>query len=264
MQRFRLGAVTDLFSPDIAAAAPIMHQLEMRGAELRTAGGRSILELNDSELDRAHKALAANQLEVVAIASPLFKCPLDSPAWEEQQRLAERAFQVALRTGAKIVRAFSGRRVVDPGIVFERVVDALQELADRAGKRGLIIGLENDPGCNIATGHELAGVLAAIDHSNLQVIWDPANAYLAGEKPFPAGYRMVDTTRIAHIHAKDCTLDGHKPVWMPLGEGDIDWQGQIDALAEDGYEGFIHIEMSGPGGQTGVLNLKKMIEPLAL
>ena len=47
---------------------------------------------------------------------------------------------------------------------------------------------------------------------------------------------MLDTARIALVHAKDCTLEGHKPVWEPLGEGDIDWQGQIDALARDGYE----------------------------
>ncbi len=82
----------------------------------------------------------------------------------------------------------------------------------------------------------MAGVLAAIDHSNLQVVWDPASAYISGEKPFPSGYQMLDATRIALVHAKDCTLEGHKPVWEPLGDGDIDWQGQIDALAEDGYE----------------------------
>ena len=67
-------------------------------------------------------------------------------------------------------------------------------------------------------------------------MWDPGDAYISGEKPFPSGYQMLDTKRIALVHAKDCTLEGHKPVWEPLGEGDIDWQGQIDALAEDGYQ----------------------------
>jgi len=107
----------------------------MTGAELRNAGGKNILEIDDQELDRVRDTVHANQLETVLIAAPLLKCPLDSPSWEEQPRLAERAFQIALRTGAKIVRAFSGRRVTEPGKVFERIVDALQDLADKAGRR---------------------------------------------------------------------------------------------------------------------------------
>ena len=82
---------------------------------------------------------------------------------------------------------FSGLRVAEPEKDFERVVDLLQDLADKAGPHGLIIGLENDRACNIATAQEMAGVLAAIDHSNLQVVWDPAARYISGEKPFPIG-----------------------------------------------------------------------------
>ncbi len=154
--------------------------------------------------------------------------------------------------------------MAEPAGVFEQIVDVLQDLADKAARHGLIVGIENDRACNISTAQEMAGVLAAIDHPNLQVVWDPASAYISGEKPFPSGYQMLDTTRIALVHAKDCTLEGHKPVWEPLGEGDIDWQGQIDALAEDGYEGFIDLETYWPGVQTCVGNLKKMVESLAL
>jgi sugar phosphate isomerase/epimerase len=95
-------------------------------------------------------------------------------------------------------------------------------------------------------------------------VWDPGSAYISGEKPFPSGYHMLDTARIALVHAKDCTLEGHKPVWEPLGDGDIDWQGQIDTLAEDGYDGFIHLETYWPGIKDCVRNLKRMVEASAL
>jgi sugar phosphate isomerase/epimerase len=261
MQRFPIGAVTDVFSPDIAAAAPVMRELGLRGAELRTIAGRNVLEASDEEVDSALAVLARNHLEVVSIASPLLKCKLDE---EQPAHLVERAFEVAERAGAKIVRVFSYKRVAEPEKVFERIVDLLQDLADKAGRRGLIVGLENDRSCNISTAQEVACVLAAIDHSNLQVVWDPANAYISGEKPFPTGYRLLDVTRIAHVHAKDCTLEGHKAVWEPLGDGDIDWQGQIDALAEDDYRGFIHLETYGPDGRVSAANLKRMVESLAL
>lgn len=262
MQRFRLGAVTDVFSPDVGAAAVEMRGLGLQGAELRTIGGQSILEAGREELDRAIAAIRENQLEVVAIATPLLKFPLDE--WKTQSKQAERALDIASLAGARIVRVFSGTRVAEPEKVFERVVDILQELADKAGRRGLIIALENDRACNVATAQEMAGVLAAIDHSNLQLVWDPASAYISGEKPFPSGYQMLDTKRITLVHAKDCTLEGHKPVWEPVGEGDIDWQGQIDALAEDGYSGFIHLETYWTGIRDCVRNLQRMVEPLAL
>ncbi len=288
MQRFRIGAITDEFSQDLVVAVGAMRELGMKGAELRMIGGRNIMDLTDSEIDSAVAILRDNGLQVVSIASPLLKCTMPKAPeldarfehlrfasdhkWDDQPQLADRAFEIALRTGAKIVRVFSCWRVVRPEEVFERVVDSLQDLSDRAEKHGLIIGLENEPSCNIATAQETASILAAIDHPNLQLVWDPANAYISGENPFPGGYKLLDTSRVAHVHAKDCTLEDHKPVWEPLGEGDLDWQGQIDALAEDGYEGFIHLDThwEGPGGdrlegsRICTRNLRKLIEATAL
>ena len=262
MRRFHLGAATDVFAAEVPEAAHAMRELGLRCAELRTLSGRSVLEAGKEELARALDALGENNLEVIAIASPLLKCQLDQ--WPAEAHLAERAFEIAKLAGARIVRVFSGLRCAEPAEAFERVVDVLQELSDKAGRHGLVIALENDRACNISTAQEMGAVLAAIDHSNLQVVWDPAAAYISGEKPFPTGYRMLDPTRIALVHAKDCTLEGHKPIWAPIGEGDIDWQGQIDALAEDHYKGVIDLETYWPGIQDCVRNLKNMVESLAL
>lgn len=288
MQRFRTGAITDEFSSDLSVAAPVMHELGMKGAELRVVGGRNIMDLDNAELAATVDTLRRSHLEVISIASPLLKCTLPNApdidsrfrqdsfnakyTCEDQGRLAERAFEIAKRTGAKIVRVFSYWRVVEPEAVFERVVDTLQELSDKAAKHDLIIGLENEQACNIATAQETARVLAAIDHENLQVVWDPANAYVSGEKPFPSGYRLLEVKRIAHVHAKDCKREGHKAVWCPLGEGDVDWEGQMDALAEDGYNGYIHLETHWPGPNGDKLegskicarNLKRLVEATAL
>ncbi len=288
MQRFRLGAITDEFSSDVSVAAEAMRDLGMKGAELRVAGGKNIMDLTNDELAQTVDILRRNGLEVISIASPILKCRLpDAPeidsrfqqdifnskhTFEDQPGLTERAFEIAKLTDAKIVRVFSYWRVVEPEAVFERVVDALQDLADKAAKHDLIIGLENEHACNIATAQESARVLAAIDHDNLKIVWDPANAYASGENPFPFGYRLLDVTRIGHVHAKDCTVENHKPVWTELGEGDIDWEGQMDALAEDNYQGYIHLEThwSGPNGdklqgsRICGRNLKRLTEATAL
>jgi sugar phosphate isomerase/epimerase len=265
-QLFPIAAITDEFSPDLAAAVRSMSEIGMTAAELRMVFGKNIIDLTDEELDRAKQIVSQQGMSVISIASPLLKCVLpDAPevdarfqqdifaskhTFEDQPRLTGRAFEIAKRMGARIVRVFSYWRTVEPEKCFDRVVGALRALAETAAKHDLIIGLENEQACNIATGEETARVLAAIDDPHLQVVWDPCNALVSGENPFPQGYRRLPVRRIVHVHAKDCFVNDHKPAFGPLGECGIDWRGQIAALVADGYKGYISLETHwpGPGG----------------
>jgi L-ribulose-5-phosphate 3-epimerase len=287
-QLFPIAAITDEFSPDMETAARSMAEIGMTGAELRVVSGKNIIDLSDAELSQALDILAAQRLQVVSIASPLLKCVLpDSPevdarfqqdifasrhTFADQPRLAARAFEIAERTGARIIRVFSYWRSVQPEACFERIARALGELAAAGAQHGRIIGLENEHACNIATGAETARLLEAVTHPNLKVVWDPANAYVSGETPFPDGYRRLPPGRIVHVHAKDCFVRDHRPAWGPLGECGIDWKGQIAALSADGYQGYISLEThwGGPGGdkhQASMIcgrNLKALVDvPLA-
>lgn len=243
-----------------------MAAIGMTGAELRMLWGKNIMDLTDEELARARDLLGEKGMEVVSIASPLLKCVLPGApevdtrfqqdmfasrhTFEDQPRLTERAFAIARFLGARIIRVFSYWRTVDPDRCFDGIVKALSELAEKAAKENLIIGVENEHACNLGTAAETAKVLAAVRHPNLQVVWDPANALVAGENPFPEGYKLLPPDRIAHVHAKDCHMEGHKPVWGPLGTRSVDWKGQIAALLADGYTGWISLETHwpGPGG----------------
>jgi len=261
-----LAAITDEFSPTLETALDAMAAVGMTGAELRVVWGKNIVDLSDDEVDRARAAVEAKGMTVLSIASPVLKCVLpDAPAvdqrfqqdvfgskhtYADQPRLADRAFWIAERTGARIIRVFSYWRTVDPDACFDRIVQALKTLADSARQRGLVIGLENEHACNIGTAEEAARVLAAVDHSALQLVWDPANALVAGETPYPDGYRRLPPSRIVHVHAKDCDVAGHTPTWGPVGEMSVDWRGQLLALVADGYRGAISLEThwKGPRG----------------
>ena len=265
---FPIAAITDEFSPDIEIAVRSMTELGMTGAELRMVFGKNIIDLTDEEVDRAVAIVRGAGLEILSIASPLLKCVLpDSPdvdarfqqdmfaakhTFADQPRLTARAFEIAKRTGARIIRVFSYWRTVDPDACFDRIVIALRDLAVQAAAHNVIIGIENEHACNIATGGERRrSSLAALDHPNLKVVWDPANAIVVrGSTRFPEGYVKLPISRIQHVHAKDCTMDGHKPLWCAIGEGVVGWRGQIDALIRDGYHGWISLETHwpGPGG----------------
>ncbi len=262
-----IAAITDEFSPaDLDGALAGMAEVGMTGAELRVVFGRNMIDLSDDEIDRVRAAVDAQGMTVVSLASPLLKCvlpdspPLDSRVqhdvfgsphtFEDQPRLTRRAFEVAERTGAGILRVFSYWRTVEPERTFDRVAEALHALSDEASRRGMVIGLENEHACNVGTGGEAGRLLAAIDHPALKLVWDPANASILGETPYPDGYANVPVDRIVHVHAKDCRVENHKPIWGPIGEMDVDWRGQIRALNRDGYQGWFSLEThwTGPNG----------------
>lgn len=258
-----IAAITDEFSSDLAVALDAMVEIGMTGAELRVLWGKNIMDLTDEELDKAKEMAAARGLQVISIASPLLKCVLPgSPdidtrfqqdvfaakhSFEDQPRLADRAFFIARKMGARIIRVFSYWRTVEPEKCIGGIVKALTDLAEKAAKEDLIIGLENEHACNIATGAESARILAAVEHPNLKLVWDPANALVAGEVPFPGGYRLLPADRIVHVHVKDCVMDGHTPLWGPVGTRGIDWKGQVAALLADGYRGYLSLETHWPG-----------------
>jgi sugar phosphate isomerase/epimerase len=261
--KLRIAAITDEFSPDLGPALDAMKGIGMTGAELRVIRGKNIMDLSDDELREARQMAADRGMEVISIASPLLKCVLPNApdidsrfqhdifaskhTFEDQPRLTERAFEIANTMGAKIVRVFSYWRTVKPDKCFDAVADALQDLAEKAARHDLIIGLENEHACNIATAFEAALALAAVRHPNLKLVWDPANSLCAGQDPFPSGYSQLPKDRIVHVHTKDCHMEGHKPIWGPLGTRSIDWKGQIAALMKDGYHGWLSLETHWPG-----------------
>jgi sugar phosphate isomerase/epimerase len=260
-----IAAITDEFTEDLPAALDAMQPIGMQAAELRMIGAKNILDLDDNELRAVKDLLDARGFQVISIASPLLKCvypgiEIDTQwqqdafaskhTFDDQPRILERGLEIARYFGAGIVRVFSYWRTVRPEQMFNAVSEALCGMAERAAKEGVIIGLENEHACNVSTGEQSARVLDAVKHPNLKLVWDPANAMVSGEDPFPFGYSQVPKDRIAHVHAKDCRMNGPTPEWGPLGTRAIDWKGQIAALLADGYNGYISLEThwAGPNG----------------
>src|SRR5260221_825546 len=100
-----------------------MSDVGMTGAELRVVSGKSIIDLSDDEVDRVRTAVEARGMRIISIASPVLKCtlpdapPIDSRLQQDvfgsrytaddQPRLARRAFEIAERAGARIIRGVS-------------------------------------------------------------------------------------------------------------------------------------------------------------
>ncbi|HEV2350124.1 MAG TPA: sugar phosphate isomerase/epimerase family protein [Terriglobia bacterium] len=255
---FKLGIITDEITQEFEQALDFISHYSLHYCELRDLWKINIMNSSRPDLDRAKGLIEKHRLHVSDIGSPIFKYNLpEIPAAPEKSdtfgasftdkdsdRLLLKSFELAKFFGTRKVRIFAYSRVhpADLEKAYPIIRDRMARAAETAAKHGIILVLENEHTCNVGTGKELGRILRDVNSPNLRGNWDPGNATMLGEVPYPDGYREVRGL-FAHMHAKDSMRDANgKMKWMPVGAGMVDWKGQIKALREDHYEGTLSLE----------------------
>ena len=198
-------------------AGPLLNSMEW--IELRGMWNKNLLKMDSKEIGEARALLERYHLRVTDIASPLFK--VDWPGAprskyspkrdqfgadfgaEQQDEVLERSIELARAFNTDRVRCFDFWRLDDVAPHRNAIDAKLREATEKAAKKNVILVLENEMACNTATGKEAARLLGAVKSRNLMVNWDPGNAAMAGETPFPDGYALLPKDRIGHCHCKD-------------------------------------------------------------
>lgn len=249
----RLSIVTDEISQDLEHALQVCRDLNVHTVELRTVDGSNVVFHDTTSLQRIRSLLQRGGFQVCGIASPFLKCPFwEIPAEggaqsseDEQWQILQRSFELALFFDTSMVRTFSFLRGPDPVAVRERVLQVITEAVRRTEAVGLRLALENEHACNIATGEEAGWLLQRIPSTAFGVIWDPGNEAALASTPYPDGYNYV-WGRISHVHLKDAGRQleegRRRRAWVKIGDGVIDYVGQMRALVRDGYDGTLSLE----------------------
>jgi sugar phosphate isomerase/epimerase len=155
--------------------------------------------------------------------------------------LLPQTIELAAELGARFIIGFSFHRSGLPGgDAPAAVVETLSEAVETTRRAGLEFLIETEEGHWADTGVRSAALVERIGDPSLGLNWDPANALIEGDIPYPDGYATVKYL-VRNVHFKDARRypDG---TWEILPEGDVDWQGQIRALLNDGYSGAIAVE----------------------
>jgi L-ribulose-5-phosphate 3-epimerase len=264
---FRISVINDEISQDFGRACEVAaREFGMQWIELRGMWNKNIIRLDAKEVAEARHILEKYGVRVTDIASPLFKVDWKGAprsrfsehgdfhadfSFEQQDEVLDRAIELAKAFQTDRVRCFDFWRLDDQKPYRAAINEKLLEAANKAGKKGITLLLENDAGLNTATGAEAAQVLDAIKSPYLMLNWDPGNAAASGEKPFPDGYRVLPKDRIGHCHCKDAVKTGNNDyAWAPMGAGIVDWLGQFKALKLDGYHFAVSLETHWDGGGT--------------
>jgi sugar phosphate isomerase/epimerase len=255
---FKLGIITDELTTELGDALDFISSYRLEWCELREMFGKNIMNSPREDLDRARGLLGQHAIRVSEIASPLFKwnCP-QMPARQDEKRdiynasfteqdadkLLDQSFELAGFFGARMVRIFTFWRVQDPNKAYPYVRDRMAKAAEKAAKAKIVLNVENEHSCNVGTGRELGRLLKEINSPNLRGVWDPGNATMLGEVPYPDGYLAVKGL-FPHMHIKDSRRNPTtgELEWAPVGGGIVDFKGQFQALHRDRYEGTMSLE----------------------
>jgi sugar phosphate isomerase/epimerase len=139
---------------------------------------------------------------------------------------------------------------------------SLSRLAKFASKLDLKIALENGGTYDFHYPMVLR-IVREVNHPNLGVCLDTGHANISRTAPVSEAIRKIGSLLWAsHIHDNDGTRDSHQP----LGQGNIDWNGVLQAFEDVSYSGMLSLELYRgklnddywEGVQSSISLLKKM------
>jgi len=267
---FTFGVVSDEIDQDLEVVIRVAKELGIGTIEMGTVWLKPAAQLSPQEVDRAQALVQQADMRVNMILPACLKSMLlaripvgqvaqdtDFQAHMEELR---RAIALARRFDAA-VRIFSFRREGMIGLgnpsprppqggdipedTLARIVEGLSVACEIAAKEGVSLALENVRSCYANTGTNTRRIVDAVGTDNLKVIWDPANSFVSGQAAYPEGYEQLDRSSIVDVHIKDARLRDANTGWTEwtcVGQGEVDYRGQLAALLREGYTGTLTIE----------------------
>jgi sugar phosphate isomerase/epimerase len=245
----KLSILTDEVSQDLGEAIRFAQEFKLDGVELRGLNGKAFKDLSLDEIRDVRQRCDDAGLAVSGAATPVFKCQLDEPAQiAEHVEIFKRSVEAAHALGCQVIRVFAFLRRSHPATDddLKRAASHFPQLLDLVRGTALIVGLENEASCVVATGGETREFLSHLPVTPaLGVVWDPCNVIYLDDVPDPVAEEFPKVAdRVVHVHVKDAKRNGTKAAkeCVEVGTGDIDFPGQFQALKARGYHGWITLE----------------------
>jgi sugar phosphate isomerase/epimerase len=239
-----LSIISDELSLDLEESLQAAEEFGIRKFEIRCLDDyeHRIPNFRPGRLERLEELVSAGTIELTALSPGTFKIPLS-----DTQQVRRELDQTLPRT-CEIARALKVPRVIvfaflrEPGKDAAEAINRLKEAAAIAEAHDLELCIENEPGAWCDTGVNTAAIVKAIGQEHVGVNWDPANAVYSGEAAYPVGYDAVRPL-IRNVHLKDgIPLPDGKWENRLIGDGGVNWIGQLRAFRRDQPVSFYTLE----------------------
>lgn len=243
MKPLELGIVSDEITPDFREA--VRHALGwgIRKFEIRVLKTGRVPAVAPQEIEEVLATIRESRVEVTALSPGIFKHSLGKTADLEKEirETLPATMALARRMGAPMVITFGFQRESgEPESRYSDAVAWMKRAADLALREGMVLAIENEPGFWADTGVNTQRLIRDVGSPALGANWDACNAFGTTERPYPEGYEAIKDV-IVNVHVKD-TARGALIQCVPVGDGVIDWRGQMRALMRDAIVSHATIE----------------------
>ena len=193
-----------------------------------------------------------------------FEASLMSPETDEWARrigFLTDAVDVAKVLGSDCVTLGSGMPRDDRSDeeAWDRLVAGLKVVVDYAASEDVLLGFVPEPDTYIDTMQRYEQLLHRIDSSHFRLNLNVGHLHCLGEVPIEDQIRRW-AEWLVNVHLEDMRAGVHEH--LMFGQGEIDFPPVIDALAEVGYHGAVHVELS-QYNREGVQAAKQAFEFLS-
>ncbi len=187
-----LSGFADEIDPDLKTQCATLNELGITHVEFRSAWDTNVLDLTDEQVEEAAAILAAHDLSVSSIGSPLGKINIEDD-FDAHLVRADRALAVAQRLGAPFIRIFSFFLRPDqaPEQHRDEVLRRMAALAERAAPTGIVLLHENEKDIYGDVPERVLDIVESVGSPALRLAWDPANYVQVGVRPFTEGYATL-------------------------------------------------------------------------
>lgn len=263
---FKISLVTDEISSDFETSVELCADWGIKNVEIRGVGDERIGSHTPYIAYHIKKITQAFGVKVVAMSPGIFKCSHFAPVpegftvlkWQDrvthdenlrlknmiEKQVTEvfpRTLEFAQEIGCKKILLFSFNK--PEGITGEcpdYLLDYFRRICEQARGTGVGLVIENEHICYGDTALRTKKLIETIGCPELKINWDPGNSYYASEIPFPDAYNQIKDM-VGHVHMKDAITrpDGTMEYVV---KGCIDWEGQLKALIDNKYDGYLSIE----------------------
>ena len=206
----------------------------------------------EKEMDEIGNELAKNGLRCVMTHTPYYDLLISAEKIDEvMERALLRCMTATGMLGGEISavhpRSFLDGQAVDGKKSLAYNLKSFSVLAEEIGKYGAKLGVENLPqfpglpipfySCKTEDHIEL---IDKLDSENTCAVWDFGHSHLLGGDDVAAIRALGKRIEGTHVHNNYWHDDSH---FVP-SRGTIDWNATLGAMKENGYKGYLTLEVN--------------------
>lgn len=232
---FKIGACEWSLRKSDPSCMALAKEIGLDGVQVNMGNAANRMWLRQPAMQKAYRdAAAQNGVEIGGLAlGELNNVPLKSDLRAAVWLVDAVDVAVALGTKVILVAQFYKGDLKDDPAGKDRTVEVLKEIAPRAERAGVILGIEN-----YLSAEENLEIVRRVGSPAVQVYYDVGNSTDKGYDIYRE-IRMLKG-QLCELHVKDGE--------HALGKGRIDFQKVRDVIEEIGYRGWIQIEAAAPNG----------------